>query len=426
VASEQKRTRSFGSVRQLKSGRWQARLPQRLDPLTRPVPGGPFPTEIQARAALEIAIGKLDEGTLVLEAEPRPTPVNQLTVTQVVESYIDDPANNLRPKTKSVYRSSLRSTISKTDSMDKEKWIGQVPVLDLSKAVVAQWERDLITTGMSDAKRMSALRVLSAALSWEAEVGRIPVNPCLGRRKQRTVTGNSMKARDVVHLPTWAEFHTLVSNTPRFEDRLLIAFLGWCGPRFGEAAAIESTDLLDATHEIEITKTWVKPKDEPWQAQPPKNGWPRRIPVPRGLWQHMQSHRDSWTPPSGGRAQTLWRPPTPQILRGGFGLWTPELFAEKVWKDVRAETGLSIKIKDLRAYSASAVVDAGGTEPEAQNLLGHTSPATTRKHYLRAMHSKAHDSARATLRLNPQLSLQDRMDSLWAAWVDKFGDPLVK
>ena len=75
-----------------------------------------------------------------------------------------------------------------------------------------------------------------------------------------------------------------------------------------------------------------------------------------------------------------------------------------------------IKIKDLRAYAASVVVDSGGTPYEAAALLRHADVQTTNRYYARAQTEKSQDPARAALRVNHDLTLAERIDALWSAW----------
>ena len=415
-------------VRRLPSGKWQARFPGSADPMRRPVPGGPFPSEIQARAALEIALEDLKAGRLVLAfaaeiATPDEPPAPSLTVSDVVLAFIDDPANMLSHNTISRYRSMWRTVINNARGLDATQQIGAVPVMDLTTGRATEWDREMQTSGITYSKRKAGWRLLSSALSWEVELGRLPNNPCLGIRRRHTARSTAESHKDTVQLPTWSEFHGLVCAAARFEDRLYVALLGWCGMRFSELAAVEPANLLHATHEILLTHTWVKPKRKPWVKQPLKTGLQRRVYVPAGLWDELVVTVNAWTCPTQGRIPTLFSPAYAVGTRRGVGIWTPTLFADKVWNTSRESLGLTHRLKDLRAYAASAIVDAGGTELEAQRLLGHRNPMTTRNHYLRAQDLAAHDPARAALRMDPRLSLKERLDALYSAWIDQHGNP---
>lgn len=78
-----------------------------------------------------------------------------------------------------------------------------------------------------------------------------------------------------------------------------------------------------------------------------------------------------------------------------------------------------ILIKDLRAFTASILHDAGATDLEASAMLRHRDTRTTEKYYARAMSEKAYDPDRAKLRLKPELSLSVRVEDLWRIWAAK-------
>jgi hypothetical protein len=85
----------------------------------------------------------------------------------------------------------------------------------------------------------------------------------------------------------------------------------------------------------------------------------------------------------------------------------------------------AIKVKDLRAYAASVVVDSGGTQYEAAALLRHATVATTNTYYARAQDERSQDPARVKLRVDLNLSLAERIDLLWTAWTDAYPDEMA-
>jgi hypothetical protein len=79
-----------------------------------------------------------------------------------------------------------------------------------------------------------------------------------------------------------------------------------------------------------------------------------------------------------------------------------------------------MKIKDLRAFSVSVLVDSGSSLTEAALLLRHADKKTTERHYARAMQERAHDRARRDVQIDRGASLPERLDALWEAWVEAF------
>ena len=78
-----------------------------------------------------------------------------------------------------------------------------------------------------------------------------------------------------------------------------------------------------------------------------------------------------------------------------------------------------MKVKDLRAFAASVLLDSGSSLTEAALLLRHADKKTTEA--LRtAMQERAHDRARRDVQIDRGASLPERLDALWEAWVGAF------
>lgn len=111
-----------------------------------------------------------------------------------------------------------------------------------------------------------------------------------------------------------------------------------------------------------------------------------------------------------------------------------------VWLPARAAAGLvgdeslpmldprryPMKVKDLRAFAASVLLDSGSSLTEAALLLRHSDKRTTERHYARAMQERAHDRARRDVLIDKGASLPERLDALWEAWVAAFPSVLPR
>ena len=109
-------------------------------------------------------------------------------------------------------------------------------------------------------------------------------------------------------------------------------------------------------------------------------------------------------------------------------------FRRDVWIPARKAAGLvgdeslplldprrnPMKVKDLRAFAASVLLDSGSSLTEAALLLRHSDKRTTERHYARAMQERAHDRSRRAVRVDQSASLPERLDALWDAWVKEF------
>lgn len=420
--SRGRRTGVRGSVRQMRSGNWQARLPKDLDPWTRPL-GTTFPTRAHAEVALGERIQEIEAGRVVLadpHIDPRVGPRRRST-TRTVSHMMDDlmcEHTTLATHTRRCYTSLIDSAIC-----HPEHGLGDEPVASLDKAAIRRWQDRLRAEGKGETSMDRAFAVLRAGLSHEEAAGRIGRNPALGARKPSTKAARAARTRDDVRLPTWEQVHEMAAAIPNWNQRLMFLLLAFGGMRISELCAIEPGSLLHATREIDLTHVWTKLRNGPWIEEILKNGEPRTVFVPHGLWTHLAAHADAWTPPIPRRAPVLF--PRPNATRGGPGFWEPMCWRARVILPMNTATGLDFRTKDLRAYAVSALVDVGATEAEAKQLLGHEDAKTTHQHYIRALDARAHDPARSALRMNPLLSLPERLDALWDAFVDRFDDPLA-
>lgn len=416
-----------GSVRQLRSGRWQARLPRDLDPWTRPL-GETFETREDAVVELRRTIRDIEAGRVLLAdpiaaaaQEPANEPAADYrpeTVGEMLEVFLAEHVD-LATSTRRGYRSAVRNIVCHP----QHGLAGQDPVT-LRPADLKRW-RDVVlpSAGVTRANAKVAFAVLRSALSWEVEAGRLDHNPALGMTTRRTKKSRAAQTTDHVRLPTWAHVHEMVSAIPGHQERLMFCLYAYTGARLSELLAVEPDHLLPATRQVQLTHVWVKESGGQWEREPLKAGERRKLLVPAGLWAHLARFADAWEQPrERGRVPTLFRPPI--SYRRGPGIWTPALWQTLVLLPMRSVTGLDYRTKDLRAYAASALVDAGANTAEAQRLLGHLTPQTTINYYLRAHDLQAHDPARTALRFDNNLSLPERLDALWEAWTERFGDPL--
>ena len=450
-----RRKGSEGSVRLTPggSGKWQARLPSRVDPHRRPLPQT-YATESAAWSALRAAVVDMDRNAGL---RPMGRPNGRVRrVRDVLSDYIEARKNSaLAPiaiRTVRDYRSVLANHVSR-----KRADIGRVPVHKLTGRDIRQWMDDLAADGVGGGTISNARRVLGAALAWEVREGRLGVNPATHVRIESSKARRAaMQTVDPVLLPSWSEFATLVETPEDEHARLLIALLGWCGLRWSEGVSLHEQAVWRDRPQITIDRVLVRRtqsevdadtssglrllENNYWQQEPPKAGVTATVPLPRPLWRRLviladQRLRDEPMPMPAGRL--LFRRP---IISPGstnsIGVLDNNNFHRDVWNAAREAAGLvgdkslpaldprrhAMKIKDLRAFSASVLLDSGSSLTEAALLLRHADKKTTERHYARAMQERAHDRARRDVQIDRGASLPERLDALWDAWVQAFPD----
>ena len=419
-----------GSVRETPpgSGRWQARWPRDIDirqrPLTDLETGEAlrWQTEAEARAELNKRLREIAAGRLVIQLDgaqeaatgPQPPTLESVVLTYLIEH------EELAPSTRDGYRSALRAVIC-----NEEYGIGQKTVTDLTTPMLRQWKVGLRGHGVSSSMETLAWKTLSAALSWEAEMGRwITDSPAKLPKARLTKArrGERDERIDRIVLPTWEQVHQMATAISDPSDRLMMLTMAWCGPRLSEAAAIEPSWLLPDTREIRLTHTWQRETGGSWEKGALKGGERRNVPVPRGLWTALVRLSKRLTEPSTGHKGVLFRP-SYELGLSAIGVYNRWTWRDTVWVPMLAETGLDFTTKDLRAFAASLLADSGATHLELMKVLGHAQMTTTIRYYTRAIGISGQDPARLAIRATQRLTYQQRLDRLWAAWVKKYGDP---
>jgi integrase len=417
------------------SGRWRGRLPTRLDPHRRYI-DGIFDSKRECRLALNQAITDLDSGRAP-KPTAAPTPgAPTRRVRQVVEEYIverrTDPFDPLGLNTVRDYNEILRNVIGR-EYAD----IGGAAVRQLDPAAIADWFGRLRTEGVAPKRAMKGLALLRTALSWEVASGRLTINPAreVARRRPTTKSGrNNRVTADPVLLPSWKELALLACHPERLDDRLLLLTMAWAGLRWSEAVGLSVFDVWPERPRLSVRRTFARnAEDGLWHVEAVKGGNADILPLPRPLWEALRDLASTRPVEDRDGGDLLFRPTRSRDGRPTVVIETTN-WRKRVWLPARDAAGLigdprlshldprhrALKVKDLRAYAASVIVDAGGTPYEAAALLRHANVQTTNRFYARAQDERSHDAARAKLRINHDLSLSERIDALWVAWMTAY------
>lgn len=187
---------------------------------------------------------------------------------------------------------------------------------------------------------------------------------------------------------------------------------------------------------LTVSRVLVRTKST-WRVEAPKGGLAATVPLPTQLWQRLlalaelRRQGDPLPPPAG---QLLFRPQMIRPGSSGIHVIDNSVFRRNVWDPARAAVGLGgnprlpkldprgrgLKLKDLRAFTASVLIDSGATITEGAVLLRHSDHRTTEKHYARAMLEKGNDPFRISLRTEGRLTTLERLEKLWKAWDKSF------
>jgi hypothetical protein len=200
MAERRKTRRRFGAVRQLPSGRWQARYRTpdgRL--ITAPTT---FPTKTDADRYLA---GVEADQLRNQWTDPR---LGRITFGQWTERW-QASIVNLRANTRAGYLVTLRRHIAPTFNT----W----PLATIDAMAVRTWLAKLETAGIGPSTRAKAYRLLTAILGAAVEARYIPANPC-------TIRGAGSEPVQEMRIATVEQVTAIASAVPpRYKAMILVA-----------------------------------------------------------------------------------------------------------------------------------------------------------------------------------------------------------
>ena len=260
------------------------------------------------------------------------------------------------------YRSYLKNDIDQA--------LGDLPLTSLSRDDIARWMQGLSEKGASGKTIANKHGFLSSALNAAVRAGRILSNPAAGQRLPTS------QRQEMVCL-SQEDFVRLRGNIPEFWLPL-VEFLVASGCRWGEATALQPSDVDRVNNTLRITRAWKRTYDRGgYEIGPPKTKKSvRTINVPQTVLDKLD-YSNKWI-----FLNKAGRP----VKGNGFHdrVWRPAV--ERTWPSVDEEgnriTDKSVqtlrpRIHDLRHTCASWMVLAGVPLPVVQQHLGHESINTT-------------------------------------------------
>jgi integrase len=257
-----------------------------------------------------------------------------------------------KPKTYSRYESLLRGHVL-------PRW-GRVPVSAVTTAEVEAWLSELRAAGLSASRTRQAYTVLRGVLDTAVKSRRLVVNPALGV--------------DLPAMPKGPRRYLSMGQLEALAEAagdyaLLVRVLGYCGLRWGEAAALTvgNCNLLRSRLHIDASLVDISGK---LSVGAPKNDKVRDVPLTRFLREEMAAQ-------VAGRAADELAFPAPRggyLRNGNF---------RRGWFDPAArQVGLDGLVPhELRHTAASLAITSGANIKVVQTMLGHSSATLTWDRY---------------------------------------------
>jgi integrase len=343
--------RRYGAVRQLPSGRWQARVRDEFGQLvSAPMT---FPTKTDASRYLVTVETDQARGEWVDHRR------GEVTVTAWVERWLGT-CSHLRPKTRVSYDSLLRATIN--------PHLGELMIGSLTPMRLREWVSALTDSGLSPSRVRQAYRLLSQALR-VAEVERlIPRTPCIG------VSLPKMPQTEPTII-SQAQADAIASACPG-QYGLLVRVLAYSGIRIGEALALRRSSVeLDAARVV--IRESLSDAGGRLIFTLPKDHQQRAVALPPFLVELLRTHLSDGV----GRASEslVFSSRTGAPVRYST-------FRRAAWEPALESTGLTgVTPHDLRASHASWLIDAGASVLDVAARLGHAAGTVTTRHYARVL-----------------------------------------
>jgi integrase len=361
--------RDFGQVRQLRSGRWQARwrLAGVWYTARRESDGGPmtFSTERQAKDHLAWVRREIEAGRW------KPPTAAKAAKTPTLREYADAwlTSRDLQPTTRDHYRQILNEHVYPT--------FGDVAVTAITPADVRAWHAGLARARGSKVKdrptaRAHAYGLLRTILNTAVADELIAANPCRVRGAGQTKRVKRIKPASL------AELEALTAAMPE-RWRLLVLLASWCGLRFGELAELRRSDVDMRTGVVHVRRAMVRVRandgDEAKLVKlvkgPKSDAGRRDVVIPPHLLPAVEDHLKRHAQVG---AQGLLFP----AAHGGH-LVPSTLYG--TFYPARVAAGRpDLRFHDLRHTGATLAAATGATLAELMARLGHSTPGAAMRY----------------------------------------------
>jgi len=339
TAPRRRRASSFGSVRKLPSGRWQASYWHDGERHTAPTT---FPTKGDGTAWLASVRTDIGRGAWVDPA------AGSITFGTYATGWLDQ-RPDLAERTRELYAWLLDRHILPA--------LGSLPLGELSSSKVRSWNAKLAAEHPTTAAK--AYRLLSSILRTAVADGRLGRNPC-------QVKGAATEKAPERPVATIAEVQALADAMPE-HLRIAVLLAAWCQLRRGELLGLRrrDVDLLRGTVTVSVTRT--KTMAGTMVEKAPKTEAGRRsVAIPPNVTTVLADHLASSVAPV----------PDAPLLVGEKGAPVIPGVLQTAWDRARRSIGRpDLRLHDLRHSGLTWSAATGATVAELMHRAGHASPA---------------------------------------------------
>jgi len=332
--------RRFGAVRQLRSGRWQARYP---DPLTGRLRSAD--RTFATRRDAEIELSQIESD--IIRGRWADPDAGQVTLAEYGTAWLRE--RDLSPRTVERYEGAWRLHI--------EPFLGDRAVGDIAPAQVRHWRQDRRDAGVGAATVAKSYRLLRAILNTALDDGLIRRNPC----RIKGAGDDKSPERPVL---TVAEVYAIADAVPA-RYRVLVLLAAFTSLRFGELAALQRRDI---NLEEQVVRVWRAQGEMGagtlFMKGPKSEAGKRPVAFPESLVPELRRHLE-WFAERNAGGLVFVGPLGGRLRRSNF---------RDIWIKALTQTGVpKIRFHDLRHTGNTLAAATGASTRELMHRMGHSS-----------------------------------------------------
>jgi integrase len=358
---------TFGSVRKLPSGRWQASYwhdgKRYLGPTT-------FTSKGDARAYLSAVETDVRRGGWI---DPD---AGSVTFAAYSKRWLLE-RHDLRPSTREDYEALLKVHLIPA--------FGDLAIANILSSKVRSWNAVLAKD--HPARAAKGYRLLRTILGTAVTDRHLLSNPC-------QVKGGGVERAPERPIPSVPEVDALADAMPE-HLRLLVLLAAWCGLRRGELLGLVRSDFDTLHGTVSIERAVTERADGTIVVGEPKTAAGRRtVAIPPHLFDVVGDHLHTHVLPEA----------TALVFTNRDGEQLRPRPLQHAWNRARSEVGVAFHLHDLRHLGATMAAATGASTREIMRRIGHASPAAALR-YQHATEDRDRVIAEALSELAPTASV---------------------
>ncbi|MDQ7904834.1 tyrosine-type recombinase/integrase [Phytohabitans sp. ZYX-F-186] len=336
------RKRRFGSVRQMRSGRWQARYTG-LDGLTRTAPD-----TFDAKRAAEQWLVEVEAE--MLRGDWVDPDAGKVLLTDYADRWVRE--RDLKPRTREEYARLLRLHV--------RPYLDGLSLAEVTPQRVRTWRSALLAAGIGRSTVAKTYRVLHAIFATGVDDDLIRRNPC-------RIKGAGQDDADERPMATLDQVFAIAEAIQR-RYRLLVLLATFAQLRFGELVALRRRGIDLAKMELRVRQATAELEDGTQLDDDPKSQAGKRpIALPHGLRADIEIHLSRYAQPG----------PDGRLFVGPQGGVPRRRNFNRVWHKALRDAGIpadmDLHLHDLRHTGSTWSAQSGATLREVMKRIGHSS-----------------------------------------------------